>query len=85
MSELKVFDIGDTVKWSSQAGGFGRAKQGRVVEIVPPGRRPDVRGSAGARRHPSYVVEVAAPEGSKAKPTKFWPLVSKLQLVARPS
>jgi hypothetical protein len=89
------FQIGDTVKWTSQAGGSTKTKEGRIVEIVPPGVMPDVPKIAGSRRVVSYVVEVmfkphdrrgfiTGPTRTK-KPQRYWPLPQKLQLVSKPS
>jgi hypothetical protein len=78
---VKEFQIGDTVKWTSQAAGSTTTKEGRIVEIVPPGITPNVPKIAGARRVTSYVVEVPRPKSVQ----RYWPLPQKLKLVSKPS
>jgi hypothetical protein len=74
-----LYDLNQTVRWTSQAQGFAKTKVGVIVEVVPSGQLPDhdkflslYRGSGvGApRNHTSYVVKV----GSKI----YWPRASKL-------
>jgi fructose-1,6-bisphosphatase len=77
----KQFEVGDTVKWTSQAGGNTRTKEGRIVEIVPPNVRPNVPKIAGSRQEISYVVEVARPKSV----ARYWPRVASLKLVSKPS
>ena len=74
--------LGDKVRWSSQAGGHKKTKEGTVAQIVPHGKRPDLnrfpdlyRGSGCGigRKELSYVVRV----GNK----HYWPVASKLERV----
>jgi len=76
--------LGQTVEWTSQAGGWTKTKRGTIVAIVPAGRKPseclygdhyrvDAYGSLG-RNHESYLVQV----GSSRR--LYWPLVAKLQV-----
>jgi hypothetical protein len=65
------FVLGDKVAWTSQAAGSWRYKMGTVVEVVPPGAYPSVRGCGMPRDHESYVIKV----GSR----KYWPRVSLLR------
>jgi hypothetical protein len=66
------FVVGDVVEWTSQAAGITRTKQGRVVEVVPPGKRSVMMLGMGlSRNHESYVVHVKG-RG------KYWPIVSRL-------
>ena len=78
------FNIGDKVKWSSQAQGFRREKQGEVVEVVAAGQRPNrerfdslFRGSGcgWGRKHESYVVNAGHPARA---PKYYWPVESLL-------
>ncbi len=73
--------IGDVVKWSSQAGGYMKSKQGVIVEVVPNLQSPKTKmsGVSGlSRRHESYVVHVGSALGKK---NYYWPVVSGLKLV----
>jgi hypothetical protein len=73
--------VGDKVRWSSQAGGYTKSKEGVVAQVVPAGSLPDrsfthlhrVGGIGMARKAESYVVKV----GNKP----YWPLANKLELV----
>jgi hypothetical protein len=81
--------IGSIVKWSSQAAGCWKEKQGKVVAVVP-ARDPlgcfvgpfndthrfRLGKYAFCRNAESYLVEVPAP--GKGKPSLYWPLTSKL-------
>lgn len=76
---MSQFQLGDAVKWSSQAQGYRKEKHGTVVQIVEAGHRPDrerflslYRGSGCGfgRRALSYVVQV----GSKF----YWPRESSI-------
>jgi hypothetical protein len=84
---MNGFNVGDTVRWRSQAAGSQKEKVGRVVEIVMAGSKPSNRGSSFAygggmnRNHDSYVVEVQ--QGQKKRPLYYWPRVNKLELVER--
>lgn len=73
------FQVGQQVKWTSQATGSWKEKVGDVVEVVPAGARPKPErfpslyagGCGFGRYHESYVVRV----GKKY----YWPIASKLQ------
>jgi hypothetical protein len=41
MSDKQAIKVGDTVKWSSQAGGYCKEKTGKVIGIVQKGERPE--------------------------------------------
>lgn len=88
------FRIGQSVKWTSQAGGHVRTKQGKIVMIVPAtlsallrvleNKFPDCSvantyGHGYPRDHESYIVRVSS--GTKAKDKLYWPRVSALELV----
>lgn len=77
-----TFKTGDTVKWSSQSGGYRKEKIGQVVAVLAPMDRPNHTlfpsmyngtGCGYGRRYTSYVVQV----GKKF----YWPVASLLQLV----
>jgi hypothetical protein len=77
-----MFKIENKVKWTSQAQGFSKEKVGEVVQIVPPGDRPNKErfmdlykgpGVGIGRNHVTYVVRV----GNR----HYWPRVKHLQLV----
>lgn len=93
---MSKFKVGQTVKWSSSAGGSTKEKQGKVVVIVCPGKYPTAHrlecdfpdcsvgstlGGGYGRDHESYLVKVPGPT-PKAKPRLYWPRVSALELVA---
>ena len=73
------FLVGQAVTWISQARGNWTTKMGLVCQIVPPGKKPDLRytnlhrgsGCGSSRNHESYVVV----DGS----TYYWPRVSHLK------
>ncbi len=75
--------LGDTVEWTSQAGGYTRKKRGTVVEVVPPCALPDVKfrvDSTGlSRRSESYVVH--ASHDGRGGARNYWPIASKLTKV----
>jgi hypothetical protein len=66
-----VFKVGDQVEWVSQADGWSRTKQGVIVEVIPAGKRPNLRGAGSARKHESYLVRV----GGRV----YWPRVIHLK------
>lgn len=88
----KILNKGDSVTWSSQAGGSFREKKGEVVEIIPPNgkfsnairdRYPDLFKGAGVgfpRPEVSYIVAVPQGKTRKAKPKHYWPRTSSLRL-----
>lgn len=76
--------LGDTVTWFSGANGTYMEKQGEVVQVVMPGRRPDSkrftafsRWAGSPRKHESYVVAVKRPKSVKL----YWPRVSGLRVI----
>lgn len=86
--ENKTFQIGDTVTWTSQAGGNVKTKTGKVVAVVPTniGLRQivsrdsreysvDHLGLFSGRDHESYLIQVG-----KSK-RLYWPLVKYLKKV----
>jgi len=87
MSESK-FQIGDTVTWTSQAGGNAKTKTGKVVGVIPaniPARNripdgfPEYQGRIPiftSRNHESYLIQVG-----KSK-RLYWPLVKYLEKAA---
>lgn len=85
MVKQPSFELNDVVRWTSQASGFSKKKEGAVSHVLPPGKTPQDFGvpSSGkgwgliGRKHVSYVVKV-----QRAKSIEyFWPVVSKLELV----
>lgn len=75
--------IGDTVEWTSQAGGYSKTKRGVIVAVVRANQSPmcvgtfrglDVSGMP--RPHESYIVRTG-PRGGF-----YWPRVSQLRLAA---
>lgn len=81
---VQFFKKGDRVRWSSQAGGVEKTKEGEVVYVLGEGKNigrsvpvemfPHGTALYSARRHESYVVKV----GSKF----YWPLVKYLVKVS---
>lgn len=77
-------NIGDKVRWRSQAGSVWRTKEGTVIAVVPAGERPkEVSGCGYARDHVSYVIKATADNGSPRQ-RKYWPIVSKLERLETP-
>ncbi len=82
----KTFALGDLVAWSSQAGAaYAKRKTGVVVDLVPPGERPDAErfpslyrgaGCGFGRPELSYIVLV----GNRI----YWPRTKHLQDQACP-
>ena len=67
-------EIGDTVSWTSQAGGFSKTKTGVIVDAVLPNRTPEEKynlRTSSRRRSTIYVVKV----GNKY----YWPHRSLLK------
>lgn len=86
-----AFGIGDTVRWSSQAGGVRKEKVGDVVAVVAakslPNREQFLSLYKGAgigisRDHESYVVRVRT---GKTATKDYWPRVNSLSAVYPPS
>lgn len=79
------FRVGDTVKWTSQAGGFTKTKQGTVVAVVPAKCAPrtcvpegpfKVDKCCGAPRdHESYLVRIGK------RINLNWPVVTNLKRI----
>ncbi len=75
--------LGDKVEWFSGANGTYLEKEGVVVEVVRPGRRPDparyktLRDIGLSRKHESYVVAVKTAKSVK----HYWPRVSGLRVI----
>lgn len=79
-----TFKVGDFVQWTSQSAGTVTTKQGKVIQVVPPGGAPEgVRRPGTSRNHESYVVRASydLTNGKKRSKT-YWPIASKLQPVA---
>lgn len=78
------FRVGDRVKWTSQAAGHTKTKEGEVVLVVPagylPNQLPEMEGrrspcdTVTPRNHESYIVKVKNKHQSY-----YWPRVSQLQ------
>lgn len=81
----ETFQIGDTVTWTSQAGGKSKTKKGIVLYVIPPAIVPKNHVTAGGwnwkrvgvtfRDHESYLIQVG-----KSK-RLYWPLVKYLEKV----
>lgn len=80
----ETFQIGDTVTWTSQAGGNAKTKTGKVKEVIPALNNPEGwldpgftvhRGGVAVRDHESYLIQVG-----KSK-RLYWPLVKHLERV----
>jgi hypothetical protein len=85
-----MFNVGDRVTWTSQAGGVTTTKTGTVVEVVPAGQAPrtKVKSPGQPRGHESYVVSLEFyDKGGLARKKKgmYWPLVFKLKLCQTPA
>lgn len=81
------FKKGDSVEWTSQAGGSRARKVGEIVEVVPAGERPKsaIDSSYTRRDHESYVVNAQPIRfgGKKGARRNYWPRVSALKPVSR--
>jgi len=87
LNEQSKFQIGDTVTWTSQAGGNAKTKTGKVIMTVPAGMMlSEVLGGFWAkwtikdnllrgRDHESYLIQV----GKSRR--LYWPLVKYLKKV----
>lgn len=82
----KTFQIGDTVTWTSQAGGNAKTKTGKVTWVIPAGCLAGSyqlveqgfsthRCQGRERDHESYLIQVG-----KSK-RLYWPLVKYLKPV----
>ena len=75
------FTVGDSVWWSSQAGGSEKVKRGKVVAVVPAGvgvrtvlpRGLFLDGPGSPRKHESYLVQIGK------RINIYWPLVKNLK------
>ena len=79
----KTLRKGSKVEWASQSSGFNKVKSGKIVAVVPAGKKPEdylpngtvPKSSCGfgsPRNHKSYLVQV----GKSYR--IYWPLVSHL-------
>jgi len=86
------FQIGDKVKWRSQAGGSWTVKEGCIIAVVPAKKRardyiPEAYHDCQRmfdgfpRPKKSYLVEVSGGKTAEAKPRLYWPHASKLEKV----
>ena len=77
---MSNFKVGDLVEWTSQSAGVSQRKVGRVVQVVPPGGKPEPRiaGVGMSRDHQSYVVMAAVDGRDRNK--RYWPRASALVL-----
>ena len=89
--------VGTKVRWTSQAGGIEKVKEGVVVAILPPGcppwrhknwgtltgtHRTIIDGKSLSRGEESYFVAVAPERNTaRAKPWLYWPRVSALEVL----
>jgi hypothetical protein len=80
-----VFKRESPVRWSSQSQGCTKEKHGKVVEVLPPGAKPDAalypklaKNCGSGRNHESYIVEVQV--GPKNRSVHYWPVVTVLKL-----
>lgn len=83
-----MFNTGDMVSFRSPGVGNKKLKVGTVIAVIPADTHPawaryvgthnfkNVSG-ASARRHESYLVQVAAPSPN-AQPFLYWPRVNML-------
>lgn len=76
---MRPLKLGETVRWTSQAAGIAKTKEGQIVQVVPVGQRPDRDrfrqlytgpGVGAPRMEVSYVVKVG--------PKLYWPRTSAL-------
>lgn len=83
-NQTKTFQIGDTVTWTSQAGGNAKTKTGEIVAVVPAaceprncinGRWNFRRIAVGFRKHESYLIQVGDDK------RLYWPLVKYLEKI----
>jgi len=84
------FQIGAAVHWASQSSGTTKEKTGRILAVVPAGKRPDrvqflsLYKGAGvglSRDHVSYVVGVEVGKTLGSSVRYYWPRVASLELV----
>ncbi len=94
-NKSKSLAVGDRVRWSSQANGVWKTKNGLIVEVVPAHKVPRDKNFGSSRNHESYIVEIIfepqytnGPKSKitrKKKPERYWPKVQNLRLVRRGS
>ena len=78
-----MIKLGDTVTWYSGANGTYLEKEGVVVDVVKPGKRPDfsrypsLKGCGTPRPHESYIVAVKTAKSIR----HYWPRVSGLRVI----
>jgi hypothetical protein len=78
----KTFQVGDRVKWTSQANGGWRKKVGTVIEVVPAGRYSNLGSGCSPRKAESYVIEVPG-KTPNAKPQIYFPVPSLVKKAGR--
>lgn len=95
-TKIKKLSAGDTVRWSSQAGGRTTSKKGFIRAIVPAGvdfatifnKLPEASqyiseyGGGIPRNVESYIIVVPG-KTKRQSPRAYWPVPSILQLVKR--
>jgi hypothetical protein len=77
----KIFAEGDEVQWTSQSAGSTTTKIGHIVQVIPPGTRPSLKGAGMQRDHESYLVRAKVEGSSRFR--MYWPKVRYLSLVTR--
>lgn len=78
-----VFEIGQQVRWRSQAGGYAKEKRGEIILVIPAGSplpksvvhapKSKCHNPGGPRDHESYVVRTV--DGRL-----YWPRTDRLEL-----
>lgn len=84
MKLIRQFNVGDHVKWASQAAGSWVVKVGKVVEVVPAGKRPTKYRTIATRKYESYVVMATTVKrgrgpGPSDTLTAYWPVATALR------
>lgn len=90
-----MFNVGDSVTWTSQAGGNTKTKTGKVVAVIPGGPSSgeqagkEIRSRVRAGTHRSAFgggwaraedsYVIEVPQGPKAKPVLYWPVAKVLK------
>ncbi len=88
-NEEGFLSVGTKVRWTSQAQGHTRTKEGVIVDVIPPKQVPSTlkwpplaqSGIGSSRQEVSYVIKVPPPPGSAAMPKIYWPRTAALQAV----
>jgi hypothetical protein len=90
----KMFNIGDKVKWESQASGITTTKRGEVAAIVPSGYDPrrieflkrnglenlSRRFDGWPRNEKSYLVTVRGGKTERSSFVVYWPRANSLKI-----